>query len=289
MATIVTRSGKGSALTFVEADANFTNLNTDKIELTDITVGTEQTATGDGAIAYNSTTGVFTYTPPTAAGIGALVAADATLAGDLDVNDNFITNGVTNGNVTVQTNGTGKLVVDTDLLIKDGFFITSETNSDITISSVGTGVVVIDGDLKTNGIITTDTDITLELAPGGTGVITAMAPLILESSITEYITADDVTTGTWEPDATMGTIQVIAMTGSMTITGFANPTAGTSISILFDGTGGSYTLTLSTATFMAPGGTIALTDGGYDVVTITCLDPDIGLYTAFIANDLQPA
>ena len=67
MATIVTRSGKGSALTFVEADANFTNLNTDKIELTDITVGTEQTATGDGAIAYNSTTGVFTYTPPTAA------------------------------------------------------------------------------------------------------------------------------------------------------------------------------------------------------------------------------
>ena len=32
MATIVTRSGKGSALTFAEGDANFTNLNTDKIE-----------------------------------------------------------------------------------------------------------------------------------------------------------------------------------------------------------------------------------------------------------------
>jgi len=32
MATIVTRAGKGSALTFVEGDANFTNLNTDKLE-----------------------------------------------------------------------------------------------------------------------------------------------------------------------------------------------------------------------------------------------------------------
>lgn len=32
MATIVTRAGKGSALTFTEADANFTNLNTAKAE-----------------------------------------------------------------------------------------------------------------------------------------------------------------------------------------------------------------------------------------------------------------
>ena len=33
MATIVTRSGKGSPLTHAEVDANFTNLNTDKLEL----------------------------------------------------------------------------------------------------------------------------------------------------------------------------------------------------------------------------------------------------------------
>jgi hypothetical protein len=32
MATIITRAGKGSPLTFAEADANFTNLNTDKLE-----------------------------------------------------------------------------------------------------------------------------------------------------------------------------------------------------------------------------------------------------------------
>jgi hypothetical protein len=32
MATIVTRSGKGSPLTNTEVDANFTNINTDKLE-----------------------------------------------------------------------------------------------------------------------------------------------------------------------------------------------------------------------------------------------------------------
>jgi|GEM_PF-6231292 len=40
MATIVTRAGKASALTTAEMDANFTNLNTDKIESgSDVTFG----------------------------------------------------------------------------------------------------------------------------------------------------------------------------------------------------------------------------------------------------------
>jgi hypothetical protein len=68
MASITLRSVKGSALTFAEGDANFTNLNDDKIELTDLSVGAEGTASGDGAIAYNNTTGVFTYTPPDLSG-----------------------------------------------------------------------------------------------------------------------------------------------------------------------------------------------------------------------------
>ena len=110
MTTIVTRASKGSALTWTEGDANITNLNNDKIELTnlsvttaaaaetsalaynnttgqftftpvaiadliglvDLSVGTPASASGSGSISYNNTTGVFTYTPPTAAGIGAL-------------------------------------------------------------------------------------------------------------------------------------------------------------------------------------------------------------------------
>lgn len=45
MSTIVTRSGKGSILTSAEVDANFTNLNTDKVEsLADLDI-TETAAT----------------------------------------------------------------------------------------------------------------------------------------------------------------------------------------------------------------------------------------------------
>jgi hypothetical protein len=59
MSTIVTRAGKGSPLTHVEVDANFTNLNTDKVEKTAaaITGGTiDNTSIG----ATTPSTGVFT-------------------------------------------------------------------------------------------------------------------------------------------------------------------------------------------------------------------------------------
>ena len=63
MATIVTRIGKGSALTFLEVDDNFENLNTDKLELADLSV-TQNTASGAGTLSYNNANGVFSYTPP---------------------------------------------------------------------------------------------------------------------------------------------------------------------------------------------------------------------------------
>lgn len=44
------------------------------IALTDLSVGSEGAASGNGGITYNNSNGVFTYTPPTAAGIGALTA-----------------------------------------------------------------------------------------------------------------------------------------------------------------------------------------------------------------------
>ena len=64
------------------------------ITLTALSVGTEGSASGDGSVAYNNTTGVFTYTPPTAAGIGALanVVEDTTpqLGGALDCQGNDV-------------------------------------------------------------------------------------------------------------------------------------------------------------------------------------------------------
>lgn len=113
MATIVTRASKGAALTWAEGDSNITNLNNAKIELTDLSVGAEGTASGDGSIAYNNTTGVFTYTPPVipAAGIGNLLE-DTTpqLGGSLDVNGNSIVS-ASNGNIAITPNGTGQTAI----------------------------------------------------------------------------------------------------------------------------------------------------------------------------------
>jgi hypothetical protein len=53
MSTIVTRAGKGSALTWTEGDANFNNLNTDKLEKTGGTIK----AYTEGAIYDLGTTG----------------------------------------------------------------------------------------------------------------------------------------------------------------------------------------------------------------------------------------
>lgn len=44
------------------------------IALSDLSVGAEGAASGNGSISYNSSNGVFTYTPPTASGLGALTA-----------------------------------------------------------------------------------------------------------------------------------------------------------------------------------------------------------------------
>ena len=94
MATIITRTGKGSALTFAEGDANFTNLNNDKLELTDLSVGAEGAASGDGSISYNNTTGVITYTPPDLSSYGTLsnLSEDTTpqLGGNLDGQGNKV-------------------------------------------------------------------------------------------------------------------------------------------------------------------------------------------------------
>ena len=52
---------------------NFTNTPT-VATLSSFSIGNELVATGNGAISYDNTSGVFRYTPPTAAGIGALTA-----------------------------------------------------------------------------------------------------------------------------------------------------------------------------------------------------------------------
>ena len=276
MATIVTRTVKGQALTFVEADANFTNLNTDKLELTNLSVGTEASASGDGAIAYNNTTGVFTYTPPTAAGIGAATSAQGALAdsalqnlsddttpqlgGALDVDGNAIVNNVTNGSIIITPNGTGGVDIG------------------------GVGLNLVNG-----SIYTTTTDQNMDIGANGDGFINlnSATNVAYFQSHGEMIGAPAQTTGTITIDPADGPIQYLALTGNATINGLTNANPGQTVTIIIDGSGGSYTLTLGGGVYM-PGGTAAITDGGLDLLTITYVDDEAGLYIGSIVNDFQP-
>jgi hypothetical protein len=60
----VVASGTGSTKTITIAGGS------GGIALTDISVGAEATASGNGGLAYNNSSGVFTYAPPTLSGIG---------------------------------------------------------------------------------------------------------------------------------------------------------------------------------------------------------------------------
>ena len=116
MATIVTRSGKGSALTFAEGDANFTNLNNDKLEnINSESIGdlSDVDLTGNAnnyILVYNSTSGNFEVE---AKGTGGLVDVvdDTTpqLGGDLDLNSNDITG---TGNIDITGNIIGQSAIN---------------------------------------------------------------------------------------------------------------------------------------------------------------------------------
>jgi hypothetical protein len=85
------------------------------IALTDLSVGAEGTASGDGAIAYNNTSGVFTYTPPTAAGIGAATSAQGALADSAtQPGDNISTLTNDSGFITASDNITGNAATATN-------------------------------------------------------------------------------------------------------------------------------------------------------------------------------
>ena len=193
--------------------------------LTTFSVGAEAPASGDGAISYDNTTGVFTYTPPTASGLGALANVQddtgPTLGGNLD----------TNGNI-----------------------ITSSGNADVTLTAAGTGSVVVN---KIN------------------------YPYEKMGATTGH-------SGTFTPDVTDGNLHYVALGGNITINDMTSPTIGATVTLILDGTAGSYTGTFGSKLFFA-GGAKTLTAGGIDVLTMTCVDDTTSaeLYLCSLATNFS--
>jgi len=348
MSTIITRTGKGSALTVAEMDANLNALNTDKLELDDISVTTgapsnagalaynnatgvftfqaadltlldfaalddfsitTAAASSGGALSYDNTTGVFTFTPADVSGASLTGITDNATASVITISDNTtefdtsieltsghsidcesITNSVIGGTLALSVSGFGNsITLDTSDLYIPGTIQPQVANGNLNLKANGTGSVELTGgvglNLKSaNNIFTNTADTDIILTP--TGLIELGGTAYFSAGIEEEVFLSTTTSGNYAPAATDGSIHYVVMSNNMTINGFTNVSTGQTITLAFNGTGGTYSLNLGND-IMTPGGSLALTPGGFDIVTITCLDDATPSYIATAVNNFQ--
>lgn len=327
MATIVTRAGNGSALSTAQMDSNLTNLNNDKIELDDLSVTTDgggetaalsynnstgvftftpvytgdltalddfsvttASASGAGSLSYNNTTGVFTFAPADVSALPFIETIDEDttpqLGGNLDVLTNEITTSTTNGHIVINPNGTGTVKAYGALDTISGTLTTSTTNGHLNLSANGTGNIRIGQAMSHQ---TTDADFNIDA--NGTGGINLNASVHIEDllSFAETIETLASVSGTLSIDASDGPIKYVVPSGAMTINGLASPISGQTVTMLIDNATNSsnYGITLGAGLLTPAGDGVSVTDSGYDIVTITCIDADNGVYVVTSINDFQ--
>ena len=146
MTTIVTRAGKGSALTWTEGDSNFTNLNTAKLE----NVVEDSTPQLGGALDVNG------YSITSSSNAAVTIQPDGT--GDINLTADTITVGDAHTLATITTSGTGTLVLNTNAGTNSGSIgITQGVNGDIALSPNGTGKTVATNLAYNEGVYTAGT------------------------------------------------------------------------------------------------------------------------------------
>jgi plastocyanin len=210
---------------------DYNNLNNTPaiLALDSLSVGVENPASGNGAISYDNATGVFKFTPPTAAGIGALTA---------EVND--LTSAVTWANVpnvniteSAVTQHQAALSVTESQISDLQSYLTSVSASDLNTISID---ALSDVDTTSSAPSTND---------------------VLQWNGTAWVPAVVVGGGGGDPDQNIwqnvsgdsGTVTANTTTDTLTIEGGTNITtsaANDTITIDFSGTLGSSTFSGTT-------------------------------------------
>lgn len=257
MSTIVTRAGKGSALSFTEVDDNFTNLNTDKYQ-SGGALGTPASATLTNATGLPLTTGVTGTLPVGNGGSGA-----TTLTGVLKGNGTSAFSAATAGTDFVAPGGalgtpsSGTLSSCSGLPISTG------------VSGLGTGVATFLGTPSSANLATAVTDET-----GSGSLVFGTSPTVNNPTITNYVesvVAIGTVTTTNTIALTNGTVQTATLTASTACT-FTMPTAtaGKSFVLLLKqaATTGNGTATFTNVKWGTAGApTITATAGKMDILT----------------------
>lgn len=289
--TIVTRASKGSALTWTEGDANFTNLRDATITVSDGTSstpidlnGTITFAAGTG-ISVDETSGTITIANTQSAG-----ATDLDGLSDVQINGSPTMGQVLTFMGTYWENQTASSVSN----LNDLTDVSAATPSagDILVYNSGTmnwvsqapaspGIAdVVDdttpqlgGDLDVNGqSIVSVSNGNIVLAPNGTGKSKV-------NNINYYETPYAIgSNDSPSIDVANGNVQTVTITSGLSLPAFTNAVTGQSVTLIVSGSG-----TVSgTAAYKFAGGSTTLTN--FSVISVFY---DGTTYWASVATDFQ--
>jgi hypothetical protein len=137
-----------------------TELNVDNLNLKNNTL----TTIGANNLVLNTNNGTASGVITIAQGAAGNITIEPTTSGNVKLTASTVEVGDANTNATLTTNGTGDLTLNTNNGSNSGFItIADGVNGDITIDPNGTGKVIIAGDLQVDGTTTTINSTTLDV------------------------------------------------------------------------------------------------------------------------------
>lgn len=263
--TIVTRAGKGSALTWTEGDSNLTNLRDATITVTDGTNskaidlnGTiTYTAGTNVTLAVNSSTGAVT--------INSNQSSVATLSTPRAIyGNNFDGSAALTQVISSTYGGTG------NGFAKFSGPTTSEKtftlpNSNATLLYDGGALGTPSSGTVTN--LTGTASININGTVGATTATTGAFTTLTFKDPREAIYDLGTTGGTIAPNVSNGSVQKITLNSALTINAFTSPQAGQSLTLIIYG-GTSYTSITSTMKFAGSIKTLTGTAGCIDILSV---------------------